>query len=170
MSTVGGASRGGCSAAAYRLSCHLWGGGGRTLAVIGVVRALVAADGRLVHAQLLVCVALAHGAPKPGVVRPQLHSSCARHTECKPTQQKGTLLGHSCAGDMTLSSVGHHPSHSYNLHVALPTDATSSVTSYLDEVAQRLTRDLMHRVNASCRLGSHLCGTLVVVQGIDGHV
>ena len=57
------------------LSCHLRKGAGRTFTVIGVVRTLVAANGGLVHAQLLVCVALTHGAPESRIMRPQLHSN-----------------------------------------------------------------------------------------------
>ena len=45
---------------------------GRTLAVVGVMGALVAADGGLVHAQLLVLVALPHRAPEARIMRPQL--------------------------------------------------------------------------------------------------
>ena len=53
------------------------GAGGRAFAVVGVVGALVAADRRLVHVQLLVRVALPHRAPEPRVVRPQLRAVAA---------------------------------------------------------------------------------------------
>ena len=46
-----------------------------TFAVVGVMRSLVAADGSLVHAQLLVRVALPHRAPEPRIVRPQLQGN-----------------------------------------------------------------------------------------------
>ena len=63
--------------------------GERTLAVVRVVGALVAADGSLFHAQLLVRVALPHRAPEARVVRPQLQrivQSAIRlptHTRCQ---------------------------------------------------------------------------------------
>ena len=79
-----------------------------TLAVAGVLRAVVAADGRVGHVQLLVLVALPHRAPHARVVRPQLATctdTAAFRTYCSSNDR--LICTCFCSGDRRYET-GHN--------------------------------------------------------------